>query len=673
MRRPGGPREGVARVSCHPAAPKWERELVADAKHVTVALAGNANVGKSVIFNHLTRSSQVIGNWPGKTVERAMGTMELGGVTITIVDLPGIYSLSTYSLEEQISRDYIAQEKPSVIVNVIGAPVLERNLYFTLQLLEMGVPMIVCLNQVDTAKKAGINIDAAKLETALGVPVVPAVAVKGEGLQELARKVVEVAQCALFPAPVAIKYDADLEEAVESLSGVINARKLSLPAVSSRWVAIKLLEGDPAVRQLVASEGADVLGMAEMLASGITRARQQPCYTTIAAARYALANLIASAAQRQEVIRRSFSERLDWITTHRVLGYLTSAGVLLGLLLWTFVVGDFLSSLIADALSFIEPVDPLVSGTLWAILWNGAFGGLVAGITLVIPFVIPFYLVLALLEDSGILTRVAFMMDSAMRTIGLNGKVIIPLILGYGCNVPAIYACRILETRRERILASFAITFAPCAARTIVILGLVAAFVGVQWALALYAVNIGIIFALGRVALRVVPGKSTGLIMEMHAFKVPSLSVVAKQTWARTKSIMYMVFPIYVVGSALVQALFVLGVLDPISNAMAPLTVWWLGLPVMAGVLLIFGAIRKEFILLMLVAIYHEANLALLLSPVQLVVLALVGMLYIPCLATIAALVKEFQWKTALVITLANLAAALFIGGIAYRLLSLWM
>lgn len=172
------------------------------------------------------------------------------------------------------------------------------------------------------------------------------------------------------------------------------------------------------------------------------------------------------------------------------------------------------------------------------------------------------------------------MMDSAMHKIGLHGKALIPLILGYGCNVPAIQSCKIMETRRERLLAAFAITFAPCTARTLVILGLVGAFLGVQWALALYVVDIALIFLLGRIAMKAVPGKSTGLIMEMHGFKVPSLKVITKQTWGRTKSLIYMVFPIYIFGSAAVQALYALNVLTPISNALSPLTVGWLGLPV---------------------------------------------------------------------------------------------
>lgn len=335
-----------------------------------------------------------------------------------------------------------------------------------------------------------------------------------------------------------------------------------------------------------------------------------------------------------------------------------------------FIIGNFFSNLLTSIFTFFQPVDPKVAGPIWGIIWNGVSGGIVAGITLVIPFVIPFYMMLAVMEDSGILTRIAFMLDSAMHHIGLHGKAIIPLILGYGCNVPAIYGTRIMETRRERLLASFAITFTPCAARTIVVLGLVAVFVGTPWALALYAIDIFVLFLSAKVALKITPGKMSGLIMEMHSFKLPSFFVIARQTWTRTKSIIFMVFPVYIIGTALVQVFYVLGILEPVNNALSFLTVGWLGLPVFAGILLIFGVVRKELILLTLVAIYG-ANLASVLTSAQFIVLALVGMLYIPCVSVILILAKEFGWKASIVISLANFFSALLAGGIAAQLLRL--
>jgi ferrous iron transport protein B len=636
-------------------------------KNLTIALAGNSNVGKSVVFNELTGSNQIIGNWPGKTIERAEGKLHFEGQDITVIDLPGIYSFSTFSMEEIVSREYMAFEKPDVVINVVDASVLERNLFFTLQLKEMDVPLVVCVNQVDIAKQKGIVIDTEKLQDMLGVPVVSAVAVRGEGLHELMEKTVELAQ--KKPQIKTMEYGAEVEKRIKKLRETIESENLDL-GYPPRWVAIKLLENDPEIKELVESRSKKVSRSVYDMSKEIEEIHQEPVFAVIASERYSLANKIAFEAQIQSEVNITFSERLDRLFTHRVWGYVMAVAVLGGLLLWTFVVGDFFSGLLSNAFSFFQPVDPKVTGSMASILWNGAFGGIVAGVTLVIPFVIPFYLMLSAIENSGVLTRVAFMMDSAMHKIGLHGKAIIPMILGYGCNVPAIDSTRILETRRERLLASFAITFTPCAARTIVILGLVAVFVNIWWALALYVIDLLLIFGLGRIALKVVPGESTGLIMELSSFKVPSLTAMFKQTWSRTKSLIYLVFPLYIIGSAAIQALYAWGVLGPISNALAPLTVGWLGLPVFAGILLIFGAVRKEFTLLMLVALVGT-NFAAFLTPVQLIVLALVSLLFIPCISTIAILAREFGWKATGAISLANFASAMIIGGIAFRVLSL--
>jgi len=640
-------------------------------KNITIALAGNANVGKSVIFNELTGSNQIIGNWPGKTVERAEGKLLFEGHNIEVIDLPGIYSFSTYSMEEIVSREYIAFEKPDVVINVVDASVLERNLFFTIQLKEMQIPLVVCVNQVDLAKQKGIVIDTEKLEAALGVPVVSTIAIRGEGLHELMEVATEMAFNKSKNKITTLEYGAEVENRIKKLNNLIESKDLNL-GYPSRWVAIKLLENDPEIRKLVESKSQETVNSAYDLAREIEGIHNEPSFAVIASERYFIANQFAHGAQLQSKIKITFAERLDKLVTHRILGYFISALVVGGLLLWTFVVGDFFSNLLTQAFGFFQPVDPQTNGPLASILWNGAFGGIVAGVTLVLPFVIPFYLMLSMIENSGILTRVAFMMDSAMHKIGLHGKALIPMILGYGCNVPAIESTRILETRRERLLAAFAITFAPCAARTIVILALVAVFVSVWWALALYVIDIIVMFTLGRIALKIVPGETSGLIMEMHTFKVPSLSVAAKQTWSRTKSLIYVVFPIYIIGSALIQALYALGFLTPVANFLAPITVVWLGLPVIAGVVLIFGAVRKEFTLLMLVALFGT-NLAAVLTPIQFIILALVSMLFIPCLATLTILLREFGWKATGTIALANIITALIVGGIAYRIIGLFM
>ncbi|OPX58632.1 MAG: hypothetical protein A4E25_01573 [Methanobacterium sp. PtaB.Bin024] len=643
-----------------------EDKVSSETCDITIALAGNANVGKSVIFNYLTGSDQVVGNWPGKTVKRAEGNLFYQGHKIHIIDLPGIYSFSTFSMEEIVSREYIACEKPEIVINVLDASVLERNLFFTLQLMEMEVPMVVCVNQMDIARQKGYDIDTEKLEKALGVPVVPTVAVTGEGLQKLVKEAMNVAKTK--NQKNIIEYGGEVEKTIKSLENFLKAEKVDV-GYSNRWVAIKLLENDPEINKIVQSESVRAIQFANHLALELEKIHDEPSFAIMASERYALASKIAAGAQNQTKFKITLSEKVDKILIHPVYGYFTSALVIIGLLVWTFIIGNFLSGIITDVMGFFQPVDPALSGPVLAVLWNGAFGGLVAGLTLIVPFIIPFYILLSYIQNSGLLTRVAFMMDSFMQKIGLHGKALIPLILGYGCSVPAIDSTRILETKRERLLAAFAITFAPCSARTIIILSLVAVFVSIWWALALYVLDLVIIFIMGKLALKAMPGESTSLIMEMHSLRIPSSPVILKDTWNRTKSLAYLVFPVFIIGSAVIQLFYVLGVLEPISNFMMPLTVGWLKLPAFAGILLLVGIVRKEFVLLTLVS-FVGTDLSLALTSSQFIVLALIGMLYLPCLSTLSILIREFGVKAASVISAANLITAFIVGGIVAHVLS---
>ncbi|MFB3766475.1 MAG: ferrous iron transport protein B [Methanotrichaceae archaeon] len=635
---------------------------------LTVALAGNANVGKSAVFNQLTGVDQIIGNWPGKTVERAEGVLHYKGQRIKIIDLPGIYSFSTYSMEELVSRDYIALEKPDIVINVVDATALERNLFFTIQLIELDAPVIIALNQIDLMEKKGISIDYEKLGELLGVSVIPIVAIKGKGISELTEQIVKLADNRR--APPEIKYGREVEQRIEKLSVLLQKVGTNYP---SRWLAIKLLERDEEITGLIERLDSSIVRAANKLAEEIEKIHGEPSSVVISAERYKIADEIARKVQKIRTEEETLTDKLDRIALHPILGYLAIVGVIGGLLVWTFVLGAWISGILSDALSSIEQFEPVVSGPLGEIIWNGAFTGFVAGITLVIPYVLPFYIILAAIEDSGYLTRISLMLDRGMHKLGLHGKAIIPMILGYGCNVPACYSCRIMETPKQKFVAAFLVTLVPCTARTVIILGLVAANVSIWYALALYAFDIVLIILLGRIAFRVVPGESVGLIMEMPNYHIPSAKVVLKQTWARTKSLIWIVFPAYIIGSAVLQAVYAAGWLDPVNNVLSPITTVWLGLPAAAGILLIFGIVRKELTILMLAVIFQTADFASIMTPVQLIVLALVSMIYIPCLAMILCLAREFGWKKASAITAFEVVFAISLGGIAFRLLSLVM
>jgi ferrous iron transport protein B len=638
-------------------------------KKLIIALAGNANVGKSVIFNYLTGLHQHIGNWPGKTVERAEGTLNFKGYTIDIVDLPGIYSLSTYSLEELVSRKYIAVERPDLVINVADASVLERNLFFTLQLMELETPMIVALNQVDIAKRKGIEIDTEKLEQLLGVPVIPTVAIKGVGLSQLLERAVEVIERGQTTRRE-VKYGEEVEERIARIIELLRDVQFYYPR---RYVAVKLLEGDEEIAREVARLAPQAVDAAKELAGEIENLHRHACSTVITSERYEAAGCVARQAQKLvPPVKLAAEERLHNLTTHRVAGYLIMISSLLLIFYSIFTFGNYTSDLLNSLFIGLKPLSTNLFGTgiVGQLIWGGVAEGLIAGVTVALPYIIPFYIVLYFLEDSGYLSRIAFLMDNVMHKIGLHGKAFIPMMLGYGCNVPACLGCRIMETQRERTLAAFVTTLVPCAARTVIILGLVGRFVGIQWALVLYVFDLLVIFALGRFAFRILPGEPTALIMEMADYRMPQLKIVLKETWFRLAEFVKIAFPLIIVGSLMIKAADVFGLLNPVANLLSPVTVVWLGLPVIAGVTLIFGVLRKELSLILLAALLAPSGLQAL-TPVQMVVFTLVAMFYIPCVATISALVREFGGKKALFITLFEIAFAIILGGVALRLLTL--
>ena len=638
-------------------------------KKLIIALAGNANVGKSVIFNYLTGLHQHIGNWPGKTIERAEGTLSFKGYTIDILDLPGIYSLSTYSLEELVSRKYIAVEKPDLVINVVDASVLERNLFFTLQLMELETPMIVALNQVDIAKRKGIEIDTEKLEQLLEVPVIPTVAIKGIGMSqllEMAIKVIEKGQTTRRE----VRYGDEVEERIARITETLQGIQFYYPG---RYVAVKLLEGDEEIAREVARLAPQAADAAKKLADEIENLHGHPCSTVITSERYEAAGRVARQAQTLvPPVKPTTEERLHNITTHRIAGYLIMVFSLLLIFYAIFTFGNYTSDLLNNLLSGLKPFSTSLFGTgiVGDLVWGGVAEGLIAGVTVALPYIIPFYIVLYFLEDSGYLSRIAFLMDNVMHKIGLHGKAFIPMMLGYGCNVPACLGCRIMETQRERTLAAFVTTLVPCAARTVIILGLVGRFIGIQWALVLYVFDLFVIFALGRLAFRVLPGEPSALIMEMADYRMPDLKTVLKETWFRLAEFIKIAFPLIIVGSLVLKAADVFGLLNPVANLLSPVTVTWLGLPVITGITLIFGVLRKELSLILLAALLAPVGLQAL-TPVQMVVFTLVAMFYIPCVATISALVREFGGKKALFITLFEIAFAIILGGVALRVLTL--
>jgi len=632
---------------------------------LTIALAGNANVGKSVIFNALTGMNQVIGNWPGKTVELAEGSFDYKGKHIRVVDLPGIYSLSTYSQEEVVSREFIAEAQPDVVVNVVDSTVLERNLYFTLQLRELGAPLVTALNLIDLAAREGLVIDETKLSSLLGVPVVRTSGAAGKGLEALVDACLAMAD---KPPVAPVTYGREVEGAIRALETELGGVSLpdSLAHYPARFLAIKLLEGDTEIMGRW-GEGNAVTDVAAELAHDLEQMHGESGASIMSSERYSACARIAAASVRRPDRRDDTpGDRLDKLLLHRVFGWIVLVAVVFAVFGLIFVLGGRLSSFL-DAL-FISLQKSLLALPIvpWLrnFLWGGVLQGILAGVSVALPYIVPFYIILSFLENSGYLARMAFLTDAIMHRMGLHGKAFMPIILGFGCNVPAVLGTRIMERDRDRFIAGVLATLVPCSARTVVILGLVGAFMGFWPALSLYAISLIIVFAVGRVLNRFIPGTNPGLIMEMPKLKWPPLRITFKQTWFRLKDFVVFAFPIIAGGSALLYVVDKLGWLAPLTTWAAPFTEGVLGLPPVALVVLIFGVLRKELALIMLATLMHTPHLGTVMTPQQMYVFALIVMLYVPCVSTIAALRREFGTRRAALVSAGEVALALVLGAL---------
>jgi len=628
-------------------------------KEITIALAGNPNAGKSVVFNQLTGGNQIIGNWPGKTVERTEGWIRYRDRRIRIVDLPGIYSLSTYTEEELIAREFIISGVPDVIISVIDASLLERSFFLTLQLLEMEKPLVLAVNQLDVAESKGLKTDIDTLSKLLGIPAVGVIATRGTGLNKLLSIAIESVdkQDSVVP-PL---YGGEIEQSIEELVKILNN---AYPEYPARWLAIKIIENDEDIKRLNLPE--EVLERAEVIRGRLEETHGEPIEIILSSERYALASRIARTSQHYEVRKRTFLQRLDSVLLHHVFGYISMALFLFVAFIVLFKIGSIGSSLLEGLFSRLAPlVNSLaLSETVKELLWDGLLSGIISGITIALPYILPFYIFLSFLENSGYLARIAFLTDNIMHKLGLHGKGTIPIIMGYGCNVPAILGTRILESRRERVIASLLATLIPCSARTVVILGLVGAFMGLKWAFVVYLLNLVIVYIAGFLMNRYYPGETPGLIMEVPDIRIPPLKPSLRQSWFRIKEFLYIALPYIMLGSVILELIKIFGWFDTINRILSPVIVNWLGLPPITGVVLIFGLLRKELTLILLSTFSGTTNFSMILNPRQMFVFSFFVTLYVPCLATIAALKKELGNITSTLIVIGEILISLILAGL---------
>ncbi|MCX8095281.1 MAG: ferrous iron transport protein B [Caldisericia bacterium] len=635
-------------------------------KELTIALAGNANVGKSVIFNELTGSHQIIGNWPGKTIERKEGYLIYKGYKIRVIDLPGIYSFSAYSEEELITRNFILEEKPDIVINVVDAVHLERNLFFTLQLIELNVNLLISLNQIDLLEESGFSIDIKKLEEILGVPVIPTVAVENKGIDRLIEKCIEIYEKNIKVKPIEISYGKEVEERIKKLMEILPKDFL----YPKRWVAIKLLEKDEEI--INKFKDSRILEIVNKFVNELEDIHGEEISLILTQEKYNICNKITKEVLHKRERKFPLSFYLDKIFLHPILGYIFLITFLFLIFYLIFGFGRIFGGLLDSIFEKIKEaiLSLKISSLTKKLLIDGIFDGVIGGLSIALPYLIPFYILLSFLEDSGYLARVAFLTDTFMHLIGLHGKAFFPLILGFGCNVPAVLGSRILETKKQKFITATLATLVPCSARTIVILGLVGIFLGFKYVLIIYLIDIIVIFLIGKILSIIVPGKSYGLIMEMPPLRKPSMKIIFRQSWFRIRDFIYFAFPIIILGSFIMQILSLSNYLDSFVIIVSPFFNKFLGLPSLTAVPLIFGILRKELTLLMLFSLFGTEDILSIMNFKQIIIYSIITLFYFPCIATFASLKKEIGLLFSLLITIFQIIFAILIGGLLNFILS---
>jgi ferrous iron transport protein B len=623
-----------------------------------IALAGQPNCGKSTIFNNIAGYKAITSNFPGTTVKYTETRTHVFGSICHCIDLPGTYSLTSGDPAELEARRHLLSGEVDVIINVVDASLLIRSLELTLQLLELEVPMLLCLNMMDEAQRKGIQIDVQRLSDLLGIPVVPTIATTGKGLQELFIEVLRVVE--EKKKGETIKFSKDIEAIIDELVSVLDSEWPVEEKVPSRFLAIKLVENDKFFLKEI--ETIDFLNRIKLFQEKLEQIHGVPSYEVISSERHALAmNLFEGASTVIHPPKKDIRNTIDQWVMHKFLGYLILAAVFYAFFNFIFGIGGYieepLMGFFNDRIAQLENV--FGEGSLSFFISKGALQGIAGGIAIVLPYLVPFLIGLSILEDIGYLPRVAFLMDVFMHRIGLHGKSIIPFILGYGCSVPAVMATRILEFPQHRFIVSILTTMIPCAARITIIFALVAFFIGPNAALAIFALNILVVAIAGKILsiLFPYPEANLGLILEIPAYQLPPLRNTLKKSWYRIREFIIIAWPILIVGSALLALMEYGGVERYFNWFLSPLT-HLLDLPISVGTTLIFGLLRKELSMIMLTQALGTTQVLTVMTKTQITVFTVFVIFYIPCLATIATLWKEVGRKGALLAILFTFSVA---------------
>lgn len=664
---------------------------------LTIALAGNPNSGKTTIFNAITGTRQKVGNWPGVTVEKKEGTVARDGFTLRIVDLPGTYSLTPFSIEEIVSRDFVLDSRPDVVIDIIDASNLERSLYLATQLRELDCKVLFALNMADMARSRGIKINADKLSKLLAVPVVFTVGNKNEGIDALLERAVELARADLPPSTRRrVKYNKDIEAAIQRLVAHIESQNGGNLLYDPRWTAIKLLEDDRIIRERLARSAGDrgkqILEQADRERHILMDRFDEDPEIIMTDERYGfIAGIMKEICTTSSRQRIDVSRNIDRVLTNRFVGFPIFLFFIWIMFQVTFTAGDY-------PVRWIESVFGMLSAALGQVLPSGLFkdfliNGVIAGVGSVavfFPNILILFFFIALLEDTGYMARAAFLMDKIMHLIGLHGKSFIPMLMGFGCNVPAIMSARALESEKDRILTILITPFMSCSAKLPVYIILAGAFFGPQAGsviFSIYLLGILLSIATGRLMRStLLRGADAPFVMELPPYRVPMLKSLLIHMWDRGKIFLRKMSGIILIGSTVIWILSAfpqeihrppadrpaqaaaalqakghpgtadtgtstaqesyLGQLGKLLEpAFRPMGIDWRG-----GVALLSGFAAKEIVVSTLGVLYAaESNDNALqsalrrssMTPLSALSMMIFVLLYVPCLSTVAAIRRE--------------------------------
>ncbi|MBF0123591.1 MAG: ferrous iron transport protein B [Candidatus Omnitrophica bacterium] len=649
-------------------------------KKLKIALCGNPNAGKTSLFNSLTGSRQHVGNWAGVTVEKKEGYTSFGDYAIEVVDLPGTYSLTAFSMEELIARDYIIHESPDVVINVIDSTNLERNLYLTTQLVELGCKAVIALNMADEAKHKGILIDTKKLGELLGMPVVQTVGSVGTGIKDILREAVAIKEAQeSLSRHIHINYGAEVEEEIKKIQAELRKDPVVSNLYSTRWFTVKLLEHDKQVTEEISAKSGNkdaVLRQVEVSHAHIEKILNDESEIILADARYGfIKGVLAETYSHRSFDRITISDKIDKVLTNRVLGIPILVGLLWIMFQTTFTLGAYpmgwIDSLVGQISAYLSGIMP--NGILKDLLINGIISG-TGGVVVFLPNIMILFFFISLFEDTGYMARAAFIMDKVMHTLGLHGKSFIPMIMGFGCNTSAIMSTRSLENKTDRMLTILINPLISCSARLPVYILLAGTFFGKNAGNVIFGIYLtGIVLAIliGQVFRKTLfRGEAAPFVMELPPYRIPSAQSILIHMWEKGSIFLRKVGGVILIAAIIIWFVTAfprpsstsssLGTTDVMSESYAgragrfiepvlkPLGFGW-----KEGVALLTGVAAKEIVVSTFGVLYqagdkvnHESaglRLALKQSMTPLAALSfmLFTLIYIPCVGALGAMYRE--------------------------------